>query len=128
MSAMGHKKTAQRRRSKGEKKVQDWNGSGATNALKYLKEPCAGKKERDGCRVPLFCLVRGCSRETRITHELALSQFYTRHVPSKRVVKSTRVLQAPPRLLSLPFRHFVSTHTCLDPVFDSILIKHKHFA
>lgn len=59
MSAMGHKKTAQRRRSKGEKKVQDWNGSGATNALKYLKEPCAGKKERDGCAYLYFVWCAG---------------------------------------------------------------------
>lgn len=96
--------------------------------FEIFKGTVRGEERKGRVRVPLFCLVRGCSRETRITHELALSQFYTRHVPSKRVVKSTRVLQAPPRLLSLPFRHFVSTHTCLDPVFDSILIKHKHFA
>lgn len=49
MSAMGQKNIVEKagwRRSKGEKKQQDWNGSGATNALKYLKELCAGKKER----------------------------------------------------------------------------------
>lgn len=43
----------------GEKKVQDWNGSGATNALKYLKEPCAGKKERDGCAYLYFVWCAG---------------------------------------------------------------------
>lgn len=80
------------------KERRDWNGSGATNAFEIFKGTVRGEERKGRVRVPLFCLVRGCSRETRITHELALSQFYTRHVPSKRVVKST----SPPRLLSLP--------------------------
>lgn len=81
-----------------------------------------------GVRVPLFCLVRGCSRETRITHELALSQFYTRHVPSKRVVKSTRVVllfflssSLFPRdtLCPLTLADLVSIQSVSPPTFDS---------
>lgn len=82
------------------KERRDWNGSGATNAFEIFKGTVRGEERKGRVRVPLFCLVRGCSRETRITHELALSQFYTRHVPSKRVVKSTRVLPSSPLVSS----------------------------
>lgn len=41
------------------KERRDWNGSGATNALKYLKELCAGKKERDGCAYLYFVWCAG---------------------------------------------------------------------
>lgn len=68
--------------------------------FEIFKGTVRGEERKGRVRVPLFCLVRGCSRETRITHELALSQFYTRHVPSKRVVKSTRVLPSSPLVSS----------------------------
>ena len=98
---MGRKNTAQRleidvrRKGEGTARLERVRRH---KRFEIFKGTVRGEERKGRVRVPLFCLVRGCSRETRITHELALSQFYTRHVPSKRVVKST----SPPRLLSLP--------------------------
>lgn len=103
---MGHKKTAQRLEEiEGGEESARLERVRRHERFEIFKGTVRGEERKGRVRVPLFCFVRGCSRETRITHELALSQFYTRHVPSKRVVKSTRVLQAPPRLLSLSLIH-----------------------
>lgn len=100
---MGRKNTAQRleidvrRKGEGTARLERVRRH---KRFEIFKGTVRGEERKGRVRVPLFCLVRGCSRETRITHELALSQFYMRHVPSKRVVKSTRVLPSSPLVSS----------------------------